>query len=79
MRVKVGGKVTQPGFEKLKKWGACWGDEPEREGQKKELIGGQNLGSEALPRSKKGRERREQGRRQERSDCQRSNVEGQVC
>ena len=48
----------------------------EREGQIEELLGGQHPGSEAPPVSKKEQERREQRRCQERSDCQRNNVEG---
>ena len=40
---------------------------------------GQNIGSEAPPRSKIGRERKEQTRCQGRSDCQRSDEEKQVC
>ena len=55
---------------------ARWGKRPGREGQIEELVGGQNPGPEAPPRSKKGQKRREQRRCQERSDCQWSNVEG---
>ena len=51
----------------------------EREGQIKELVDGQNPGSEAPPRSKKGPERREQRKCQGRNDCQRSDGEEWVC
>ena len=50
------------------------GRRPEREGQLKELVGDQNPGPEAPPMSKIRRERREQGKCQERSDCQWSDV-----
>ena len=53
-----------------------WGDRPEREGQIEELVGGQNPGSEAPPRSRKRQERREQRRCQKRSDYQRNDGEG---
>ena len=56
-----------------------WGEKPGREGQIEGLVGGQNPGPQAPPRSKKGQERREQRRCQEKSDYQRSNVEGWVC
>ena len=52
-----------------------WGKRSEKEGRLEELVGDQNSGSEALPRSMKGRERREKRRCQRRSDCQRSDVE----
>ena len=48
-------------------------------GQIEELVGGQNPGPKAPPRSRKGQEKREQRKCQERSDCQRSNGEGWVC
>ena len=54
-------------------------DRREREGRIEELVGGQNPGLEAPPRSKKRQERREQRRCQERNDCQRSDGEGWVC
>ena len=47
--------------KKWKKEDACWGDRLEREGQIEELVGDQNPGSEAPPRSKKGEERRIKG------------------
>ena len=50
-----------------------------RDGRIEELVGGQNPGSEAPPRIRKGQERREQMRCQERSDCRWSVVEGWVC
>ena len=52
-----------------------WGERPEKEGWLVELVGDQNPGSEAPPRSKIGRERKEQRRCQERSDCRRSDKE----
>ena len=58
---------------------ARWGERPEREGQIKELVDGQDQGPEAPPRSKKKQEKREQRRCQEWSDCQRSDGEGWVC
>ena len=58
---------------------ARWGERPERERQIEELVDGQNPGPEAPPRSKKGQERREQRRCQERSECQRSDGKGLVC
>ena len=48
---------------------------PEKEGRLVEFAGDQNTGSEAPPRSKIGRERKEQRRCQGRSDCQRSDEE----
>ena len=51
----------------------------EREGQIEELVVGQNPGPEAPPMSKKGQEKREQRRCQDRSDYQRSDVEGWMC
>ena len=44
-----------------------------------ELVDGQNPGPVAPTRSKKGQEKREESRCQERSDCQRSDGEGWVC
>ena len=44
-----------------------------------ELVDGQNPGPVAPPWSRKGQERREQRRCQEKSDCQRSDGEGWVC
>ena len=41
-----------------------------------ELVGGENQGPEASPRSKIGRDRKEQRRYQGRSDCQWSDVKG---
>ena len=52
--VKVGGKVIPVSFLKVVgKGGACWSERPQRKGQIKELVGGQNPGPEAPPRSKK--------------------------
>ena len=80
MRIKVKGKVIPTSFRKIKGRGdACWGERPEREEQLEELVGDQNSGPEAPPRSKKGPKRREQRKCQERSDCQRSDGEGWVC
>ena len=38
---------------------ARWGERPGREGQIEELVGGQNPGPEAPPRSKKGGSKRD--------------------
>ena len=40
-----------------------------------ELVGGQNLGPEASPRSKRMRKKKEQRKCQKKSDCHRSNRE----
>ena len=56
-----------------------WRKRPEKEGQIEELVGGQNPGPEAPPRSRKGQGRREQRRCQGKSDCQRSDGGGWVC
>ena len=75
MRVNVGGKPTPVCFLKIKGRGALVGGErPEREGRIEELVGGQNQGPVAPPKSKKGQEKRKQRRCQERSDG-----EGWVC
>ena len=68
MGVKAGDKVILASFPKLKEEDAHWGERLEREGQIEELVGGQNPGHEAPPRSKKGQERRAQRRCQQRSD-----------
>ena len=69
VEVKVGSKVIPASFQKIEgKGDARWGDRPEREGRIEELVGGQNPGPEAPPRSKKGQEKREQRRCQGRSD-----------
>ena len=61
MTVKVGGKAIPASFLKTQGRGnARWGDRPEREGRIKELVDGQNPGPEAPPRSKIGKEKREQ-------------------
>ena len=39
--------------ESCRKGGACWSERPQRKGQIKELVGGQNPDPEAPPRSKK--------------------------
>ena len=77
--VKVGGKVIPASFRKLKEENARWGKRLGRERQIEELVGDQNRGPEASPRSMKGQERREQRRCQGRSDCQWNDVEGWVC
>ena len=59
----------------LRKGDVCWGERPEKERRIVELVGDQNTGSESPPRSKIGRERKEQRRYQGRSDCQRSDEE----
>ena len=63
-------------FENRRKDDARWGERPGREGQIEELVGGWNPGPEAPPRSKKGQEKREQRRCQEKSNCQWSDLEG---
>ena len=52
-----------------------WDERPEKEGRLVEFADYQNTGSEAPPRSKIGRERKEQRRCQGMSDCQRSDEE----
>ena len=76
--VKVRGKVIPASFQKTKGRGMLVGAKDQR-GQIEELVGGQNPGPEATPRSKKGQEKREQRKCQDRSDCQRSDGEGWVC
>ena len=46
-----------------------------KEGQSVKLLGDQNSGPKALPKSKRWRERKEQRRYQGSSDCQRSDGE----
>ena len=75
MRVKVGGKAIPASFLKIEEKGTLVGAIGRREGQTEELVGGQNPGPEAPPRSKEKQEEREQRRCQERSDCQRSDEE----
>ena len=72
MRVKVGGKVIPASFLKVEERGTLVGakDWREREGWIEELVDGQNPGPEAPPKSKKGKEKREQRRCQERSDVE---------
>ena len=72
MRVKLKGKVIPASFLKIEGRGHSLKQKTgEREEQIEELIGDQNPGPEAPPRSK--RERKEQRKRQGRSDCRRSN------
>ena len=61
--------------ENSRKGDVRWGERPEKEGRLVELVGDQNPGYEASPKSKIGRERKEQRRCQGRSDCQRSDKE----
>ena len=69
VRVKVGGKVIPASFLKAEGRRTLVGvKDREREGRIEELVGGQNSGPEAPPRSKKKQERREQRKCQERSD-----------
>ena len=63
-------------FENWRKVDARWGERPEKGGWLEELVGDQNLRSDAPPRSKIGQERREQRRCQGSSDCQRNDKEG---
>ena len=68
VRVKVEGKVIPASFLKIEGWGRLLGERPGKEGQLEELVGDQSPDPEAPPRSKIGRERREQRRCQGRSD-----------
>ena len=79
MRVKVIGKACQQAFRKLKEGRRSLGQKTGERGRLIELVGNQNPGFEAPPRSKKGRERREQRRCQRRSHWQRSDGEELVC
>ena len=72
MRVKVKSKVILTSFLKIQGRETSVGA---KDGRLVELVGDQNTGSEAPPRSKTGRERKEQRRCQGRSDCQRSDEE----
>ena len=45
-------------YENSRKGDVRWGKRPEKEGRLVELVGDQNTGSEALPRSKIEREKR---------------------
>ena len=75
--VKVEGKVIPASFLKIEGRGTLVGAIGRREKDRlNELLGGQNPGPEAPPKSRKRQERREQKRCQERSDCQRSDGEG---
>ena len=71
----MGVKAIPASFLKIERRGALVG----AIGWREELVGSPNLGPEAPPRSKKGQERREQRRCQEKSNCKRSDVEGWVC
>ena len=76
MRVKVKSKDIPVSFLKVEGRRTLVGaiDRRERKGQIEELVSDQNPGPKAPPRSKKGQEKREQRRFQERSDG-----EGWVC
>ena len=77
VRVKVEGIVIPASFWKIEGRSTLVGGErPDREGQTKELVGDQNPGPEAPPRSRRRRERRKQRKFQGRSDFQRSDEEG---
>ena len=69
MTVKVKSKVIPTSFLKIQTRETFV---EAKEGQLVELVGDQNSGSEAPPRSEIGLERKEQRRCQGRSDCQRS-------
>ena len=75
MRVEVKGKVIPTSFLKIEEWGTSLGERSGKEGQLVKLVGDQNSGPVAPPRSKIGQEKREQSRYQGRSDCQKSNGE----
>ena len=69
--VKIGGKVIPVSFLKIEGKEKLVGTKNLRERDREELVGSQNPGLVAPPRSKKGQERREQRK------CQgRSSVEG---
>ena len=56
MRVKVGGKAISASFLKIEGRGTLVGAKDRGEGRIEELVGGQNPGLEAPPRSKKRQE-----------------------
>ena len=70
MRVKVGGKIIPASFLKLKEGGRSLGRKTGEKETDRRLVSGQNPGPEALPRSKKGNEKREQRKCQEGNDWQ---------
>ena len=77
MRGKIRSKVIPTSFLKNEGRGTLVGGKGrKKKGRIEELVGGQNPGPEAPPRSKKGRKRREQGK------CQKSRyvrvIEGKV-
>ena len=61
--------------ENSRKGDVRWDERPEKEGQLIELVGDQNPGPEAPPRSKLGQERKQERKCQGRSNCQRSDEE----
>ena len=73
VRVKVEGKVILASFLKIEGRRSLGQKTKEREGQIKELVGDQNPGPEAPPRSRKDERGGSKG------DIQRSNGEGWVC
>ena len=75
MRVKVNGKVIPASFLKIEGRRIEAKDRREREGQLEELENDDSSSSAAPPRSKIDRERWEQRRCQERSNCQKSDGE----
>ena len=74
--VKVGDKVLLASSLKVEGRRTLVGAKDRREGQIEELVGGQNPGPEAPPRSKKGQEKREQRKCQGRSNYQRAMEKG---
>ena len=60
MRVKVRSKVIPTSFLKIEGRGTLVGVKNQRERKLEELVGVQKPSREALPRSKKGQEKREQ-------------------
>ena len=61
--------------ENLRKRDVRWGERHKKKGQLIELVSDQNPDSEAPPRSKIGRERKEQRRCQGKGNCQKSDGE----
>ena len=61
--------------ENRRKGDLRWGGIAKKERQSVKLVGDQNPGPEALSKSKRGRERKEQRSYQGSSDCQRSDGE----
>ena len=74
MRVKVKSYSNELS-ENSRKGDVRWGGIAKKEGWSVELVGDQNPGPEASPKSKRGPERKKQKWYQGSSDCQRSDWE----